>query len=474
MVLDYKILLILIFFAFSCNESKPESGIKSQASGKQESDARLLTPESYLHAAESKLTELIVKDIFTPPVASRVYVYPMLAAYEAGRWAKSGELRIESGENVQHSQSSTLNPQPYPSLTTKMKGFTAMPLPEKGKNYNFSIAAIKALCSTAKKVVFSSKDVDEFEAETLKAMSQQSNTSEEVYKNSVAFGDSVANIFIKRLNTDNYKETRGMERFEVKDLVGRWVPTPPDYADGVEPNWSKMKTLVADAPDQIRAEKAAPYSEDKNSAFWKEVVEVHQISKTLDSTQENIVAFWDDNPFVSRHKGHLMLQDKKMTPGGHWMAICQLALKEKKADFTTSLQAYAVTSTVLYEAFISCWAEKYKSLRLRPETIISAKIEKQWHPFLVTPPFPAYTSGHSTISAAAAEVLTKLFGDNYAYTDITEKEYGLPVRSFTSFRQAAKEASVSRLYAGIHYRSDCDKGNEQGVKVGNFVSEKLK
>jgi hypothetical protein len=435
--MKYKLLFILALFSISCKENK---GTKPA----------LLTDVEYLHAAEKKLTDIIVTDIFTPPVASRVYVYPLLAAYEAGKF------------NAAKNEAT-----PTTSITELLRGFDKMPTPETGKTYDFTVAAIHALCTTAKKVIFSVKDIDDFEAKTMNDLKNRS--SEEVYNRSIAFGESVANVFIKRLGTDNYKETRGMERFEVKNLVGRWVPTPPDYADGVEPNWSKMKTMVMDSSGQIRAAKAEVCSEDKNSPFWKEVQEVHQISKTLKEEQENKITFWDDNPFVSKHKGHLMFQDKKMTPGGHWLAICQLILVEKKSDFNTSLKAYALTSVALYEAFISCWTEKYQSLRLRPETIISAKIEKEWHPYLVTPPFPAYTSGHSTISAAAAEVLTGLFGDNHAYTDTTEKEYGLPVRSFTSFRQAAREASESRILAGIHYRSDCDKGNEQGVKVGQLV-----
>ncbi len=440
--MKFKILIAFIFLISSCNDKS--SNINSGAKKFVNSDV------DYIHVAEKKLTDLIVTDIFTPPVASRVYVYPMLAAYEAGKFSKTG----------------------YNSLTVKMRGFDVMPVPEKAKIYDFTIAAIKALCTTAKKVVFSTKVVDEFEAKTLSEL--KNGLTDSIYNNSVAFGESVATVIIKKLNADNYKETRGMERYEVKDLVGRWTPTPPDYADGIEPNWSKMKTLVTDSASQIQAISAEPYNEDKNSIFWKEVLEVHQISKSLNDEQENIISFWDDNPFVSRHKGHLMFQDKKMTPGGHWMAICQLVLKEKKSDFTESLRAYAMTSVALYEAFLSCWAEKYKSNRLRPETIISAKIEKQWHPFLITPPFPSYTSGHSTVSAAAAEVLTNLFGDNFAYTDTTEKEYGLPVRSFTSFRQAALQASMSRVYAGIHFRSDCENGNKQGVKVGSFVIKELK
>jgi hypothetical protein len=408
-----------------------------------------LTDAEYLHAAEKKLTDLIVTDIFSPPVASRVYVYPLLAAYESGRFSK---------ENT-------------PSITDLLRGFDKMPVPENGQQYDFTVAAIHALCMTSKKVVFSVKDIEAFEEKTMNDL--KNRASEAVFKRSMAFGENVANVVIKRLSTDNYKETRGMERFEVKNLVGRWVPTPPDYADGVEPNWSQMKPLFLDSAAQIRAAKADLYSEDKSSPFWREVQEVHQISKTLTDEQENKIAFWDDNPFVSKHKGHLMFQDKKMTPGGHWLAICQLVLVEKKSDFAESLKAYALTSATLYDAFLGCWTEKYRSLRLRPETIISAKMEKEWHPYLVTPPFPAYTSGHSTISAAAAEVLTQLFCDNYAYTDTTEKEYGLPVRSFTSFQQAAKEASESRLLAGIHYRSDCEKGNEQGVKIGAWVLGKM-
>lgn len=433
-----KTLLILCALAFvACNDNKTTKSTT--------------TDVEYLHVAQKKLTDVIITDIFTPPVASRVYVYPLLAAYEAGKFSKADAA----------------------SITAQLKGFDEMPKPESGKNYNFTVAAIKALCVTAKKVVFSTKEIDDFEVKTLNEI--KAGMAEEVFNNSTAFGETVANTVIKRLNSDNYKETRGMERFEVKNGInGRWVPTPPDYADGVEPHWAKMKTLAMDTASQFRPVAPPQYSEDKNSPFWKELVEVHEISKTVVEERENILTFWDDNPFVSRHKGHLMFQDKKMTPGGHWLAICQSFLKDKKVGYYESLRAYALTSVALYEAFISCWDAKYFYASVRPETVISAKLDKQWHPLLVTPPFPSYTSGHSTVSASAAETLTVLFGDNQAYTDETEKEYGLPVRSFKSFREAALEASISRVYAGIHYRSDCEKGNEQGTKIGQFVVSKIK
>lgn len=409
------------------------------------------TDVEYLHAAQKKLTDIIITDIFTPPVASRIYVYPLLAAYEAGKFTKTDAV----------------------SITAQLKGFDAMPTPENGKSYNYTVAAIKALCTTSKKVVFSTKEIDAFEAKTLDEL--KIGLTDEVFNNSVSFGDTVANTIIKRLNSDNYKETRGMERFEVKaNIAGRWVPTLPDYADAVEPHWAKMKTMLLDTCAQFRPVAPPPYSEDKNSPFWKALVEVHEMSKTVVEERENIMIFWDDNPFVSRSKGHLMFQDKKMTPGGHWLAICQSFLKDRKVGFYESLKAYTMTSLALYEGFISCWEAKYYYASVRPETVISAKLDKQWHPLLVTPPFPSYTSGHSTISAAAAETLTALFGDNQGYTDETEKEYGLPVRSFKSFREAAKEASISRVYAGIHYRFDCEIGNKQGIQVGQLLVSKIK
>ena len=409
-------------------------------------------PET-LHRMEKRLTELIIKDIFTPPVASRIYVYPSLAAWEVARYQDT------TG---------------HPSFTAKLKGFDPMPVPDLSTGpIDFELAAIRAFCATARRVVFSKPDIDLLDAELIDIRGKGLN--KDIIERSLAFGQAVADVVIKRLAADQYLQTRGMERFEVVHTPGRWVPTPPDYADGTEPHWPKIRTMVLDSSDQFNLPNPIPYSEDKNSQFWKELTEVHEtVNRVTEGSEEmDILTFWDDNPFVSRHKGHLMFQDKKMTPGGHWMAINRVICRNQKTDFVRTAEAYALTSVSLFEAFISCWDLKYSAALVRPETVISAKVEKEWHPHLITPPFPSFTSGHSTISAAAAESLTALFGDNVSFTDSTELEFGLPVRSFTSFREAAKEASISRVYAGIHYRSDCDQGNKQGAMVGKYVAAKL-
>jgi membrane-associated phospholipid phosphatase len=111
---------------------------------------------------------------------------------------------------------------------------------------------------------------------------------------------------------------------------------------------------------------------------------------------------------------------------------------------------------------------------VRPETVINAEIEQEWRPYIQTPPFPSYTSGHSTISAAAAEVMTKHFGDELAFTDTSLLEFGIANREIRSFRQAAQEASISRLYGGIHYRFDLEAGNRSGQALGEFITRRLR
>ena len=128
----------------------------------------------------------------------------------------------------------------------------------------------------------------------------------------------------------------------------------------------------------------------------------------------------------------------------------------------------------MFDAFIQCWEAKFRSNMVRPETVINKYIDPEWRPFLQTPPFPEYTCGHSTVSSAAAEALTKIYGDNFAYTDTSELEFGIPNRSFTSFRQAADENNMARFYGGIHFHPSCLVSSEYGKKVGTFIIDKLK
>src|SRR5215203_1028461 len=179
--------------------------------------------------------------------------------------------------------------------------------------------------------------------------------------------------------------------------------------------------------------------------------------------------FWDCNPFALQQVGHLEFGIKKISPGGHWMGITGIACKKQKLSLSRTAYVHAMVSIALADAFVSCWNEKYKYNRVRPVTAIRKLTDRNWTPLLQTPPFPEYTSGHSVISAAAAIILTHLFGDNFSYTDDTEKEFGLPARKFRSFIAASKEAAISRLYGGIHFRDAIENGVKEGEQIGKFI-----
>jgi hypothetical protein len=244
--------------------------------------------------------------------------------------------------------------------------------------------------------------------------------------------------------------------------------------DAVEPHWNKIRAFVLDSAAQFKPARPTAFSIDPKSQFYKEAVEVRDVVKGLTEEQRAIASFWDCNPFVMNVKGHVMFATKKISPGGHWMNITNVVCKKEKASFVRSAEAYVLVSLSLIDGFISCWDEKYRTKVIRPETYINQYIDEDWAPLLQTPPFPEYTSGHSVISSASAVTLTKLFGDNYAFTDSTEVDFGMPARSFKSFIQASEEAAISRLYGGIHYRPAVDQGVIEGRALGNFILQKIK
>jgi hypothetical protein len=155
------------------------------------------------------------------------------------------------------------------------------------------------------------------------------------------------------------------------------------------------------------------------------------------------------------------------------MGIAAIAARQTKDDPVKIAQTYALTAIALYDAFIVCWDEKYRSNVIRPITVINESIEQGWTSFLQTPPFPEYTSGHSCITASASTVLAKLYGDHFAFRDTSDLRYIGMQRDFNSFQDAAAEVSISRVYGGIHYRSGVDAGAAQGKKVGEFIVDKL-
>ena len=404
-------------------------------------------------ASVDKVTQVMVHDIFSPPVASRIYAYPNIAAYE-----------IIAGSN-----------EGYQSLAGQLPGLGAIPSSE-DSDVVPEVAALVAHMEVSKTLIFSEEMMQSY-ADSIYAAWEAKNPAQ--FNASKAYGLEVAEHVKSWLDGDNYKQTRTMPKYTVDiDDPSRWQPTPPAYMDGIEPHWNKIRPMVLDSAAQFKPVNHPEFSMDEGSDFYKELKEVYDISESItaqgdESEEIEIAQFWDCNPYVSVNRGHLMFATKKITPGAHWMGITKIACKQSEADFNKTVYAYTKTSIALFDGFINCWAEKYRSNLVRPETLINKHIDENWEPILQTPPFPEYTSGHSVISNAAATVLTEIFGDNFEFLDDTELGYGLPVRSFESFNAAAEEAAISRMYGGIHYRAAVENGIDQGRSVGNLVIDKL-
>lgn len=405
----------------------------------------------FLHRTIRQVTSIIIHDIFSPPVASRIYGYTSIAAYEA---AIKG------------------NPQ-FKSLAGQIKGLEPVPGPEGEEEYCLSLSAVEAAILVGRALVFSEDKMDQFHTQILSEY-RAIGMPEDVFDRSIAYGETVAKHILQWSGSDNYKQTRSFPKYTVDNDPATWKPTPPAYMDGVEPHWNKVRTFVLDSAAQFKPEPPLPFSLDTASPFYKEAHEVFTVGSSLTEEQKEIARFWDCNPFVMNVKGHVMFATKKISPGGHWLSITEHACKKTKKSLAESAEAYAMVSMALMDAFVSCWDEKYRSNLVRPETYINQYIDENWVPLLQTPPFPEYTSGHSMISSAAAVVLTDLFGDNFAFTDSTEVEFGMTARKFNSFKEAAQEAVISRLYGGIHYRRACEVGAEIGTQIGEFVVERVR
>jgi hypothetical protein len=414
----------------------------------------VVSTNDYFNAVD-KITQIMVHDIFSPPVASRVYVYANIAAYE---------IVAQNDSN-------------YISMAGQFKELASISKIEKSAGLNYNLAAIIAHLEVSKKLVFSEESLNNYK-DSIYGIWKKQNLKE--FKVSKKYGLAVADHITTWMGTDNYNKTRTMPKFTVNyDVPERWQPTPPAYMNGIEPHWRKIRPFTLTSAEQFKPIPPPEYSLDKTSLFYKELKEVYDVSERItkkgDKSEEIMIAqFWDCNPYVSVTRGHLMFATKKISPGAHWVGITKIASKSKGLDLNAAIYTNTMVTIGIADAFISCWDEKYRSNLVRPETLINKHIDDNWKPILQTPPFPEYVSGHSVVSGAASEILTEIFGDNFSFDDDTETTYGLPVRSFSSFRDAAQEAALSRLYGGIHYRAAIDIGLKQGIAIGNNVTSKLK
>ena len=397
------------------------------------------------------ITEVMVHDVTSPPLAARFYAYTCLAGYEV----------VSQNDSSLKSMYGILND--YPKIL-KDKNIS---------DYNTSLSAVLAMFKTAEKLQPSGFLMKEYEEKFLDSC-RKSGFSDDEIDVSVAYADTISTKILAYAKKDGYAKISNLPRYSVANKPGSWQLTPPAYIQPIEPYFATIRQLTLDSVKQFDVTEPAPFSKDKRTKFFQ-LLTANEAKggDVLSQNEMNIANFWDCNPFAVQNEGHMMIGLKKISPGAHWMGITGIACEKAKKTFSQTMEIFTVESVGLLDAFISCWQTKYKTNRIRPETAIRAILNEKWKPFLQTPPFPEYTSGHSVASAYSATILTHYFGNNFNFRDDVEAEFHIPPKTFKSFRQAADEAAISRFYGGIHYMDAIENGIKQGDNVGNWVIQKV-
>lgn len=387
---------------------------------------------------------------YSPPVASRAYGYCGVTIYEA----------------LVHGM------RDHRSLAGQLNGLEELPRPST-KRHHWPTVGNAAMQTVAAHFFHffpaSSGAIDALAEEFFSDYAEEVETS--VFERSVEYGGDLAGAIIEWSEGDGFAEIEAAnEAFVPPTVDGPWIGA----GKGLQPAWGGLRPFALLSPTECSVAAHPRYSEDPGSAFYAHGLVVRNTTGDLGASltvdQRDIAHFWSDGPGDTG------------TPPGHWVSIMGIIATERRLSLATAAEGYARIGISVADAFITCWQTKFTHYLLRPNAYINKVIDPDWTPLLVTPNFPAYTSGHSTQSGATQAVMTDLLG-KVSFTDTTHVDrrnsqvlanLTSHTRSFSSLFQAAKEAVVSRLYGGIHYIFDNEIGFEQGVCVGETIIDRIK
>ncbi len=383
-------------------------------------------------------SSLLQREGLGPPIATRIIAYTSLALAEGVRLATPGVAPLPlNGLDLPAAPAETLDPAAVGAAATATVTRSHIPGLE------------------------AQRSVDLLEAQQVDVVRETVGGDVDA---AVAFGDAVGQSVLALAATDGYDGLPQRLEEELPSGPGTWVPTPPRFLYPLEPYWGTLRPLVvADADCPIPA--PVPYDETPGSAFHAEAMAVADTVANLTDEQLETALYWRDRPSTS------------FTPVGHWVRIAAGVIEEGGPDgeplsLVEAASIYAVLGVASYDAFIANWAQKYGTNVLRPITYLQATFDSAWRSPVATPAFPTYPSGHSTGSATAATVLTALLGER-SFTDDAGDFKRIEPRRYPSFAAAADEASISRLYGGIHFPMDLTAGQVQGACIGSMVLSRL-
>ena len=441
-ILQRPILLIglSILIGTGCRKEEEIISSNNQTVAHREEQNSEGNPDSYVvQSWYNLMLKLIIETPGnTPPIAARSFGYTGVTLYES----LVGQLPL------------------HHSLAGQLNGLMSTPRRQYGNSYSSTLTANAALARIIKDLFQNTSAENLGRIDSLEAANNNLHSgrfSGQIIKRSRDYGRAVADAVF------NWSLTDGGNRAYLNNFpadyispagVDKWIPTPPLYQNAMLPYWGNNRPMVsANNSGPIDPPPPLAFSTSPGSPFYDAAYEVYNTSLHLSSEQNTIALYWADGGGT-------------FTPPGHNLAITLQMIRNHNLNLYDAAILLAKVGIAENDAGIVCWRAKYNVNLLRPVTFIRSYINSSWMPLISTPPFPSYTSGHSTFSGAAASILSSEIGNHISFTDSSKISYGFTPRSFKNFNEAAQEAAISRLYGGIHYTFD----NENGFKCGQLVA----
>jgi hypothetical protein len=374
----------------------------------------------------------------TPPVQARIFAYMGLALYES----------VVGG--MPHNR----------SIASSLHGIG--PLPENHGTRSWPLVASAAMAEVMRGLwgdktnvaAQNVADIDSLEQAIAKRFDLQGSLA----RRSIDYGHAVG-AAVYRTSLDDGEDRSYLTNFPT-DFVppvcdGCWVPTAPGQL-AMQPYWKARMTTFVLTPGDCGEDGPPAFSTDAASQAYQEAHEVYVTRNNLTAEQAIIARFWADGPGT-------------INGPGHSLSTASQILQQVGANLAEAAETFARVGLAVGDGVYAVWWSKYTYNWIRPVTYINRYIDPAWTTLLPTPPFPEYTSAHSGQTSAAINTLIALWGD-IGYTDHTHDADGFAPRTFASLTDSMNETAISRIYAGIHYRSAVEEGIDQGRCVANQVN----
>ena len=359
----------------------------------------------------------------------------------------------------------------YQSIASQLNGGLALPAIQHGKQYHWPASANAALAYMLKNLLPHTtpqllKSVDSLEADFYTKF--QTGAGADELQRSADFGKQIARTIFEWSKTDGGHEAYKnpfSDTYVLPTGPGKWVSTGEyPFSQPVYPYWGNNRTFIPGLAEATQPPPPPPYSEQPGSVFYNAVNEIYTMSQHLSREDSLTAKFW---AYELLNPGEVAVFED----ASHAANISTQIIVLKKLSLQDAAVLYCKQGIAANDAAISCVKTKFHYNLVRPITYIRTVLgHSEWRPVIHTPPFPEYTSAHATISMASASMLEDAFGRNFSFTDHSF-DYSYGPRSFDSFEAYAKEAALSRLQAGIHYRFSMDEGLTQGKKVAALVNQ---